>query len=102
MPEGIVDIYQSKILPFPWADDGGAEMTKGEKEYEFAEAYPLRILIADSNYISRRMLRLMLEGLGFKIDSVENGQECLNAAIGANFDLILMEVDMPVMDGIEC
>jgi two-component system sensor histidine kinase/response regulator len=68
----------------------------------FATKFPLSILIADDNYISRRTLILLLQNLGYKVDSAENGQECLNAATKKTYALIFMDIDMPIMDGIEC
>jgi len=69
---------------------------------EFAREYPLRILISDDNYINRRVLSLLLQRLGYQPVTTENGEECLNAALNETYDLLLIDVDMPVMSGIEC
>ena len=68
----------------------------------FAERYPLRILIVEDDYISRRVLTIMLERLGYHIDCAENGRECLNSVAKKTYDLILSDINMPEMDGIEC
>ncbi len=68
----------------------------------FALHFPLRILIAEDNYINRRLLVLMLRGLGYEPIAVENGRECLQASLGGAFDLILTDLDMPEMSGTEC
>jgi CheY-like chemotaxis protein len=69
---------------------------------EFAKQYPLRILIADDNYINRRVLSLLLQRLGYEAVTTENGRDCLNAALQAPYDLLLVDVNMPEMNGIEC
>lgn len=62
---------------------------------------PLRILAAEDNDTSRFLIKAMLERKGHQIDSVVNGAEALEAARTRNYDLILMDMQMPVMDGME-
>jgi CheY-like chemotaxis protein len=69
---------------------------------EFARQYPLRILIADDNYINRRVLSLLLQRLGYQADSAENGQDCLAKALSTTYDLVLIDINMPDISGIEC
>jgi CheY-like chemotaxis protein len=69
---------------------------------EFALRHPLRILIADDNYINRRVLSLLLQRLGYKADSAENGQDCLAKALSTTYDLLLIDINMPDISGIEC
>jgi len=68
----------------------------------FAQTYPLRILVAEDDYITRRVVRLSLESMGYKPITVENGAECFEAACPGKFDVILSDIEMPVMDGIDC
>ncbi len=63
------------------------------------ERIPLRILAADDIRTNREMLRLMMGHLGYKLTTVENGAEVLAAMQQHPFDLILLDVQMPVMDG---
>lgn len=72
------------------------------EDTQFAARFPLRILVADHDYIGRRTLTLKLAGLGYRAESVENGGECLAAAVKGHFDLIILEIDLPVLNGIEC
>jgi CheY-like chemotaxis protein len=69
---------------------------------EFARQYPLRILIADDNYINRRVLSLLLQRFGYQTDSAESGQDCVAKALSTTYDLLLIDVDMPDISGIEC
>ncbi len=59
------------------------------------------ILAADDQEVNRRILQLLLEPHGCRLTLVENGAEALEAASGQRFDAILMDMQMPVMDGLE-
>ena len=59
------------------------------------------ILLAEDNMVNQRMAILMLKKLGYHADTVTNGQEVLDALVQKNYDLILMDVQMPEMDGLE-
>lgn len=75
----------------------------GEKaDGGFAARYPLRILIAEDNYINRRLLLLLLRNLGYEAASTENGRQCLEAVLSGSYDIVLSDIDMPEMNGIDC
>lgn len=59
----------------------------------------LRILSADDNVVNQKIIRLMLAGSGHDLVSVENGAQALEIVKQQHFDLVLMDVQMPVMDG---
>lgn len=61
----------------------------------------LRILIVDDNKTSRVIFSKMVEGLGHVCDLAANGDEALNALEIESFSLVLMDVNMPEMDGLE-
>ncbi len=60
-----------------------------------------RILVADDNLVNRKVVHYMLEKKGHEVISVEDGKEAVNATENRIVDLILMDVQMPVMNGME-
>lgn len=65
------------------------------------EAGALRVLMADDAPANRELVTMMLTSLGLHVDAVENGAEAVEAARTGGYDVILMDVHMPVMDGLD-
>jgi signal transduction histidine kinase/two-component SAPR family response regulator/HPt (histidine-containing phosphotransfer) domain-containing protein len=70
-------------------------------EAALADKLPLRILVVDDNTINQRVAVRILQQLGYQPDVAGNGREALDALDGKPYDLILMDVMMPEMDGLE-
>jgi PAS domain S-box-containing protein len=68
---------------------------------EMGLRHPLRILAAEDNVFNRKVVMHLLRQLGYHADVVSNGVEVLEALKHSSYDLILMDVQMPEMDGIE-
>jgi signal transduction histidine kinase/CheY-like chemotaxis protein/ligand-binding sensor domain-containing protein len=68
---------------------------------DFALEYPLNILIAEDNPINQKLIERVLAKLGFKPDIVQNGVEVLGKLKTETYDMILMDIQMPEMDGLE-
>ncbi len=66
-----------------------------------AEAPVLRILVAEDNAVNRAVIERMLVRIGHTPTFAANGQEALDALGAAPYDLVLMDVQMPVLDGVE-
>lgn len=60
----------------------------------------LRILVADDSPINRKLARLILEDEGHQVVVVSNGEEAVERVTSESFDLLLMDLHMPVMDGL--
>lgn len=69
-------------------------------DWEDAAASPLRILVADDNHINQRLILALLERHGHQVDIVENGLEAVEALRTAPYDAVLMDIQMPEMDGV--
>ena len=67
----------------------------------FSEQYPLRILIAEDDEMNQKLAFKILNKLGYMPDVVANGQEVLEIVSHEKYDMILMDVQMPVMNGLE-
>jgi len=62
--------------------------------------YKQKILLAEDNKVNQKVAERMLTKMGYQISCVENGEKAINILYKENFDLILMDVQMPVLDGI--
>lgn len=62
---------------------------------------PRRALVAEDSAANRRVLQTFLSAGGFEVDTVTDGHEVLDAVAASDYDIILMDVSMPGMDGIE-
>jgi signal transduction histidine kinase/ActR/RegA family two-component response regulator len=80
--------------PAPKAPDG---LMSG-----FAQRHPLRIFVAEDNSVNMRLILLLLEHMGYRGEAGTNGLECLQAVRHRHYDVILMDMQMPEMDGLEC
>jgi two-component system sensor histidine kinase/response regulator len=65
-----------------------------------AVRHPLRILLVEDNLVNQRVASRLLENQGHSVVIAENGRVALDVLDGSKFDLVLMDVQMPEMDGL--
>ncbi len=78
----------------------GAPVPAEAKDSETGRTAALRVLVVDDHPTNRRVVEMILDHIGAERVSVENGKEALEAYIHDQFDVVLMDIQMPVMDGL--
>jgi signal transduction histidine kinase/DNA-binding response OmpR family regulator len=80
-------------------DTSGARQDKGGGLR--SNRRPLKVLLAEDNQVNQRVAQLMLDKLGHQVSIVGNGQAAVGAVVEENFDVVLMDLQMPIMDGLQ-
>jgi signal transduction histidine kinase/FixJ family two-component response regulator len=67
----------------------------------FAEAHPLRLLVAEDNPVNQKVILMTLAKLGYRADAVCNGLEAVECGSRKAYDMLVLDMQMPEMDGLE-
>jgi GAF domain-containing protein/CheY-like chemotaxis protein len=93
----LVGIFAEEIRPRLKRE----KTAKPQFDPEMGKRLPLRILLAEDNAVNQKLVVRLLERLGYRADVAGNGLEALEAVRRQTYDAILMDVQMPEMDGLE-
>ena len=104
-PVKLIQLYNALVTVL--TKPNGTNLTKERKapvhfDSEVGHQYPLQILLAEDNLINQKVALRFLEKIGYKADIAFNGIEALKALKYKNYDVVLMDVQMPGMDGEQC
>lgn len=77
------------------------QLSRKKLSTDFSGKFPFTILIAEDNQMNQHVIVHILNKLGYQPEIVKNGQEAVEAANQKDYNLILMDMQMPVMDGME-
>ncbi len=109
--EGPQDVIVKPVRPSDLYDaivhvldaNGGPTRARASPAFDrdLGRRHPLRILVVEDNEVNRRVILRLLERLGFEADAVARGDAALDAVEDTPYDIVLMDVQMPGMDGLE-
>ncbi|MGQ0751353.1 MAG: ATP-binding protein [Betaproteobacteria bacterium] len=91
-PEGVQTLQPHEVL----ASDDGRLAPEQKAAWQFPQA---RVLVVDDGAENRELVRLVLGECGLEVHEAENGEVALQKALQGGFDVVLMDIQMPVMDG---
>ncbi|MEO6977779.1 MAG: response regulator, partial [Mucilaginibacter sp.] len=77
------------------------KVTRNKLSADFGNKYPLIILVAEDNPMNQRVIMHILNKMGYQPDLAQNGQETIEAANQKDYGMILMDMQMPGIDGLE-
>ena len=95
--DALIDISSGK----PISPRTKTPATASSFDAEMARDYPLRLLLAEDNVNNQKLALMVLGRLGYRADVAGNGIEALDALDRQSYDVVLMDVQMPDMDGLE-
>jgi CheY-like chemotaxis protein len=99
-PSALFDALSGILADLP-VREAAPSARKTALDPEMAARHPLRILLAEDNAVNQKLALRLLSQMGYRADVAGNGLEAIQAVERQQYDMILMDVQMPEMDGLE-
>jgi signal transduction histidine kinase/CheY-like chemotaxis protein len=104
-PSHLYDALSGLFAPsaFSPQPESAASSPQGKPaiDADFGKRHPLRILLAEDNQVNQKLALRILEQMGYRADVASNGLEAVESVERQTYDVILMDVQMPEMDGLD-
>jgi len=98
--QGAGSTFRLELPLTPSAQEGAQDISRTEED-DVPAPIALSILIAEDHPVNRRLISLILDPMGWSLTMAENGADAVSAAERSTFDVIIMDMQMPVMCGLE-
>ncbi len=100
-PVRLSDLFELVLSVMSESRNNKKNIPNHSIDKKLADKLPLRVLLAEDNFTNQELVVTVMKKMGYTIDAVENGKKVLEIMEHKTYDIILMDVQMPIMNGIE-
>ena len=97
----VATVKQAVMQIFRTNSGGLKPLEERKNDLPLAQEFPLDILLVEDNAVNQKVAPRFLQRIGYRADAVGNGLEAVNTLESRRYDLVFMDLEMPIMDGIE-